>query len=261
VRKSCVFIGLDLAWKIDGNHSGIAVLIGNTRGVRLHAVSQNIRSQAAVIDFIAAQARDTTVVAIDGSLIVRNATGQRPCERLIAQRFGRYHAACHTSNLGRPHARTGMELVAALAKYGFVHDFDLRSAKQHGGRWAFEAYPHPAMVQLFGLEQIIRYKKGVVAEKKRGLIRLRNYLQALAKGSIGLILTPLLRDILAKDLDALHGQALKHYEDSLDAIFCAYLAWHCWRWGADGNEAFGSMQDGYIVVPKAGSSGKTFRSR
>ncbi len=45
---------------------------------------------------------------------------------------------------------------------------------------------------------------------------------------------------------------MKRYEDTLDAIFCAYLAWHCWRWGAERNEMFGTMEQGYIVVPKAG---------
>jgi predicted RNase H-like nuclease len=41
-----------------------------------------------------------------------NETGQRPCETLIARNFGKYHASCHTMNLGRPHARAGMNLVA-----------------------------------------------------------------------------------------------------------------------------------------------------
>jgi predicted RNase H-like nuclease len=31
----------------------------------------------------------------------------------------------------------------------------------------------------------------------------------------------------------------------------AYLAWHCWRWGEERNEMFGTLADGYIVVPKA----------
>jgi hypothetical protein len=30
----------------------------------------------------------------------------------------------------------------------------------------------------------------------------------------------------------------------------AYLAWHCRCWGGARNEIFGTMPDGYIVVPK-----------
>jgi hypothetical protein len=33
------FIGLDMAWQIDGNHSGIAVMEGDAHQVRLAAIS------------------------------------------------------------------------------------------------------------------------------------------------------------------------------------------------------------------------------
>jgi predicted RNase H-like nuclease len=52
-------------------------------------------------------------------------------------------------------------------------------------------------------------------------------------------------------VDRVKGLALKRYEDTLDALFCAYLAWHCWRWGKARNECFGDLAHGYIVVPKA----------
>ena len=39
--------------------------------------------------------------------------------------------------------------------------------------------------------------------------------------------------------------------DTLDAIFCAYLACIAGGWGEERNEMFGTMAEGYIVVPKA----------
>ncbi len=56
--------------------------------------------------------------------------------------------------------------------------------------------------------------------------------------------------MLDREPAGLRGKTLKRYEDTLDAIFCAYLAWHCWRWGEERNEMFGTMAEGYIVVPK-----------
>ena len=56
---------------------------------------------------------------------------------------------------------------------------------------------------------------------------------------------------LDRNLPALRGQRLKDHEDTLDALFCAYLAWHCWRWGAERSEMIGTLENGYIVVPKA----------
>jgi predicted RNase H-like nuclease len=120
----------------------------------------------------------------------------------------------------------------------------------HGRMEIFEVYPHPAMIRGFGLDRIIRYKKGRVAEKRAGLAILRRHLRTLVNGSSGLIGLPTLSEVLDRDPAGLAGEALNRYEDTLDAIFCAYLAWHCWRWGAERNEMFGTMAEGYIVVPK-----------
>jgi predicted RNase H-like nuclease len=247
------FIGVDLAWKTDGNHSGIAVLVGDKRQAQLSALAEDLLSMEGVVHFIASHAAANTVVAVDASLVVRNQTGQRPCETLISKQFGRFHASCHTSNLTKVHTDAGMRLVRELTKLGFVHDFDINTAKQRGGHWLFEVYPHPAMVRLFGLDRIIAYKKGPVAQKRLGLGILRRHVAALVSGSVGLVVTPILDELLARDLEALRGDALKRYEDTLDALFCSYLAWHCWRWGQERNEMFGTLEEGYIVVPKAHS--------
>jgi predicted RNase H-like nuclease len=245
------FIGIDMAWRIDGNHSGIAVMRGDSQQVSLAAVSTDVVSRDGVVAFVRAQSTVDTVVAIDASLVVNNPVGQRRCETAIAAEFGRYHASCHTSNLGRPFATTGMELVAALGSQGFRHDFQLEQARQRSGRWIFEVYPHPAMIRLFRLERIIKYKKGSVAQKRAGLAQLRAHLQALCAGSAGLMRSVLFDELMAQELGTLRGETLKRYEDTLDAVFCAYLAWHCWRWGAERNQQFGTLAEGYIVVPKA----------
>jgi predicted RNase H-like nuclease len=248
--KATTFIGVDLAWKTESNHSGIAVLVGDERQVQLRALAEGLVSMAGVVDFIESHSNADSVVAVDAPLVVKNAKGQRPCETLISEAFSQYHAGCHTSNTAKLYADTGMKLVNALSPYEFVHDFNVATAKQRTGRWLFEVYPHPAMVRLFGLPKIIRYKKGSVAQKRLGLGILRCNLGNLAGGSTALIMTRLLSELLERDLDAFRGKALKDYEDILDALFCAYLAWHCWRWGAERNEVFGTMEDGYIVVPK-----------
>jgi predicted RNase H-like nuclease len=244
------FIGIDMAWRIDGNHSGIAVMEGDTAQVRLATVSADVISMAAVVDFVSAHSPPDAVAAIDASLIVKNTTGQRPCEKSLSVRFGKYDASCHTSNLGCPHATTGMKLVKELEKSGFSHNFDLAEAKQRSGKWIVEVYPHPAMVQLFRLDNIIKYKKGTPIQRRAGLEVLRQRLKDLADGSRGLVGSPTLTEVLDRDLAELRGRGLKRYEDTLDAIFCAYLAWHCWRWGEERNEMFGTMVEGYIVVPK-----------
>jgi predicted RNase H-like nuclease len=117
-------------------------------------------------------------------------------------------------------------------------------------RWLIEVYPHPAMIRLFGLANIIRYKKGPIVERRKGLNLLRSYLKHLISQGCGLKPSECFHQLLATDLSMVRGEALKRYEDSLDAVFCAYLAWHCWRWGEAGNEVFGDVENGYIVVPR-----------
>jgi predicted RNase H-like nuclease len=239
-----------MAWRIDGKHSGIAVMSGDTEQVGLVGVSSDVTSLSGVIDFIETHSPANAVVAIDAPLVVTNATGQRECERLITGSFGRFHAGCHPSNLSHSHTTTGGRVVSELEKRGFRHDFNLARAKERKGRWIFEVYPHPAMVQLFRLERVIRYKKGHLKDKQRGLAVLKEHLRDLASGPLGWVESPELTQVLERDPSKLFGQALKRFEDTLDAIFCAYLAWYCWRWGEERNEIFGTLVKGYIVVPR-----------
>ncbi len=243
------FIGIDMAWKIDGNNSAIAVMVGDADRVELTCISKDLNTLDGIIGFVRRNLSENSVIAIDASLVVTNETGQRPCEKLIGKTFGRYHASCHSSRLGKPYATTGMHLVGELTRFGVLHDFDMSKAKGRPGKWVFEVYPHPAMIRLFGLDKIIAYKKGSVPEKRVGLQTLRGHLRSLADGSSGLVMSATLDSLLDKDLAPIRGQELKKYEDTLDSVFCAYLAWHCWRWGEERNDMFGTLEHGYIVVP------------
>jgi len=252
---TATFIGIDLAWSVAKNNTGVAVLRGGKSGARLVESMVGVASMRELVAFAEQHATDATVIAIDAPLIVTNATGSRPCEVDVGRQFGTFHASCHSNNLTRTPDPAGVRLVAELIARGFKHDLDLTRGKRRNGRWLFEVYPHPAMVRLFNLEQIIRYKKGRVAEKRAGLGQLQTYLQTLTTREPGLKESPRLQALLGQDRAVLRGEALKAYEDSLDALFCAYLAYHCWYWGAERNEMIGDLETGYIVVPKQSKVG------
>ncbi len=55
--------------------------------------------------------------------------------------------------------------------------------------------------------------------------------------------------LLATDLHALKGRALKGHEDRLDGLMCAYVAHYLWRWGMARARVFGSLEHGYITSP------------
>src|SRR5690349_16725363 len=136
------FIGLDLAWQSDKNHSGAAVLRGDQRGGELVDVATGLMSVSAVVTYVLAHATANTVVAIDAPLIITNPTGQRACERECAQRFGKYHAGAHPANLTRFPDAGSLRVVRALEAYGFTHTPLPVQARRLKGRWFCEVYPH-----------------------------------------------------------------------------------------------------------------------
>jgi predicted RNase H-like nuclease len=103
---------------------------------------------------------------------------------------------------------------------------------------------------LFDLPKIIKYKKGTVDEKRSGLQSLATHIGRLAHARPSLTPNDLLVEILYADLSTLRGAALKHHEDILDAIVCAYVSCYLCHWRWDENEVFGSVQQGYISNPK-----------
>ena len=95
-------------------------------------------------------------------------------------------------------------------------------------RVILEVYPHPALLELFCLPRIIRYKKGNVARRRSGQREVQQRLNELS------LLAPPLESTPDTFGIPLRGAALKSYEDGLDAIICAYIAYHYWFWGPSG---------------------------
>lgn len=243
------FIGIDASWKA-GKPSGVAVARGSRFEATLSALiyAQKHDDVAAIVQEYRSE---TTIVAIDAPLVVTNPAGTcRNCERSIGQVFGRFGASAHTMNLPK-FERYGLgRLVGLLENLGFEHGIDGAGVRTDGLRM-FEVYPHPAHIRLFGRQRIVRYKsKYGVAQQRVGLCELRD-LTAQLSTCDGPSLEPGAdgRAFLSCDLSTLRGKSIKRYEDLLDAWLCAYLAMHLACSGMDGNEVFGTREDGYIVVP------------
>ena len=244
------FIGIDLAWQPNRNHSGCVVLHGNQEEIAVQNNPSWIVSLNEVATFIEQHAENDTVVAIDAPLIIQNKFGQRPCETEISRRFWAAHASAHSSNLTLYPSAGGVRLARHLESHGFRHCPRPHEPERHlSGKWFFEVYPHSAHVILFNRSRIIKYKKGTVASRRTGLHEFRGCLRNLSGPRLK---TDSMLQFLEcpRDLDNLRGLDLKHYEDILDATLCAYLAAYFWAWGYDRNEPFGTYETGYIINPK-----------
>ncbi len=241
------FIGVDLAWRSDRNYTGAAVLSGSRRGAHLVAVAGPIRSRSDVRKFVADHAASVTFVAIDAPLIIPNATGQRRCETAVGARYGAREASCHTSNQRLYPNASSVVLAAELEALGYVH---APAATPTSGKVLLEVYPHAAMVALFDLPKSLKYKKGTLTQKRQGLQTLSAHVRRLFAATPPLGCNDRLEAILSRQTTNLSGAALKMHEDTLDAVFCAYLAYYFWYWGEQRNEVFGAVDKGYIINPR-----------
>jgi predicted RNase H-like nuclease len=236
-------LGLDLAWS-KKNPSGVAAI--DAAGTLLD-VRADLRSDDEILAWVRAWRGERGVIGIDMPTIVRNATGSRDCEKQLATAFARHHAAPHPANLARPLFRAGgraRHVIDALAADDVVEDTEI--APNDARTIAIEVFPHPAHIRLFGLPTVFKYKKksrdwdDVLPEWER-------YRAALA--SLHAADPPLhLDERIPVRVTKLR---YKQWDDTLDAITCAYIASFVHRWGSNGPHVrvFGDLGEGYIVVP------------
>jgi predicted RNase H-like nuclease len=113
---------------------------------------------------------------------------------------------------------------------------------------AAEVYPHPAMVRMFGLPRIIKYKKGSVAERRKEFQRLQRLMQKLMKRRFPrLTLNQETRNLLRQKWS-------KPVEDRTDALFCALIGmWH-WMYLGERSEVIGDRKTGFILLPEEGAA-------
>lgn len=233
------FLGIDFGW--EGKPSGLAAL--EWRDGSLHLIDLQLEADLDVIlSWVEQWASGDTVVGVDAPLVIPNASGMRDADKLAHAKFGKYHAGAYPASRDRNYWQRTTGLSEALAGRGFVHGD--RMPARAAGRYQIEVHPHAANVQLHGLDRIIKYKRGTLAERRAGLGELRSLmLEGLPQFTPRLVLADL-PEIPKRDAD------VKALEDRLDGIMSAYIAAHWWYWGPSGNEVLGDSERGYMVVPK-----------
>lgn len=242
-----VFIGLDLAWS-PRNRIGAAILQGDT----LVAATGELGSNADILAFVApyVQADTPAVIGIDAPLRVPNLTGSRFCDQALSAEWRRFEAGALPANrrlLAFNGEVRGEALVTLLAQhYGFVERAPL---PQQAGRYICEIFPHPAHVRFFGLSKTLKYKARPGRSQAVRLAEFARYQQLL--GTLQQAVPPLygLDKRLAVNLHTLTGRALKAYEDTLDAITCAYTVAYLWHYGPAFTRVYGSIAEGHIMTP------------
>ncbi|MEL6578862.1 MAG: DUF429 domain-containing protein [Cyanobacteria bacterium J06621_12] len=240
------FIGVDFGWS--SGASGLCCL--ELQNSRLEIVELiTILEVTDILAWINRQAPSNSpaMIAVDAPTIITNPTGMRLPDKLTHKHFGRYHAGCYPANLGLKFALRTTGFSQSLLTKGFQHAPTIEPRQL--GRYQIEVFPHPATINLFGLERILKYKKGRLADRRGELIKLRGYITDTLpelEPALSLASEALIPAIAIKQT----GKELKAIEDRLDSILCAYVAAHWWYWGKAKNMVLGDLDSGFIVIPQ-----------
>ena len=159
-------IGIDLTWR-----EGTTDRVANETGVI--AVEQTGEvidagwtcGTAETLAWIDRAASPSTLLMVDGPLVVSNANGQRLCEREVGQRYWRWKVSANSTNLASRRL-AGVRLLKGLTEGGWIYD-DGCDGPPVGGRHVVEMYPYTTVVGARELGYEI--ERPVYKRKPRGM--------------------------------------------------------------------------------------------
>ncbi|MFZ5807244.1 MAG: DUF429 domain-containing protein [Verrucomicrobiota bacterium] len=232
-----ILIGIDLAWG-EKKRDGVCAIEAKIKQSRVLGYDYPQGDDALVRCVENFSKKEKGVfLTIDAPIVCPNVRGTRPVDRLTHRMFHQEHAACHPAYLEK--CPRPARVLKRLEKIGFQAGWNI-SAKQHT---ACEVYPHPAMVRLFELPRIIKYKKGSVADRRKEFQRLQRCLTQFSKKHFPEL------EIGSQTKTFLKTSWDKETEDHLDAFFCALIGLWRWKYGENRSEVIGDLKTGFILLP------------
>lgn len=229
-------LGIDAAWT-ERQPSGVALVVDNGAGWRLHKIAasymaftdeaddgryaRHLGSKPDPENILAAAGVSIDLVGIDMPLSMVPIVGRRVSDNLISSLYGSRHAGTHTPSSLRP-GRLSDELRVGFDELGFPL-LTLGSTIPA----LIEVYPHPALIELAAAAQRLPYKHGKAgkywpddtpAGRRQRLLEVWTQI-------VGLLDVRIEGVAAALPMPALdcRGYEMKAFEDSLDAVVCAWV--------------------------------------
>ena len=246
---STLLVGFDSAWTAK-NKGGLVGVLRHDDGSYVElGEPQNVNypdAEKVVLEWQDQHDPTSTIVLLDQPTIVKNATGQRPVENLVASPVSRRYGGVQPANASKKDMfGTQAPVRRFLRAFGGAAD-PMGAAE---ATRAFETYPVLALIALDWLlpdsRPTRRLPKYNPANRRKFSIEDWQYVcdkTARTLRKFGLTTTP-------KWIDVIHGltKPTKADQDGLDACLCLLVAFHM----AEQKECLmvGEMETGYIVVP------------
>ena len=235
-------LGIDAAWTLH-NPSGVALAVEAETGWRLLAAEASYSRFLALAEGGTPEARpsgsrpepgellaaakklagvDVSLIAFDMPLSHEPITGRRASDAAVSRAYARQKCATHAPSAERP-GPISDALRAGFASLGYpLHTRDIV------GPGIVEVYPHPALVELAGASMRLPYKasrarlywpEASVEERKLRLLHQWGAIVALLDLELAGA-----ADLLRLPPPGASGVGFKSFEDTLDAVICAWIA-------------------------------------
>ncbi|MEM4729493.1 MAG: DUF429 domain-containing protein [Thermoplasmata archaeon] len=242
-----IYIGVDLAWKMapDPDEKRTALVSLDEEGTVLEY--RECSGDNEIVEACLRMGPGECTLGIDAPLVVPAETVRiRDCELALMRmgirvfptnptRFQRWYGGCRGVAI--------LEKLRALG-YGYELVAELPSRAQ---RAVVEVYPTASWMKIFGERP--RFKNVPLSVKRDALMRLHEMLEdRLPSGYPRVELGPLRHE--RNEIKAMSGAQLDHHGDALDAVMAAYTVL-LWRSDPSLCEVVGTLERGFIVVPKA----------
>ncbi|MBF4618983.1 DUF429 domain-containing protein [Clavibacter sp. VKM Ac-2873] len=258
------FLGIDLAWAEGtaarpARETGLACIDASGRVLDLVTA----RGIDEVVAWVARWEGPGAVAAVDGPLVVANATGSRLAEKEVASRYGRLGISAYPSNTGRP-AQGAVALRRRLEDAGWEYDDGSGVARDAGARTMLECYPYTTLVgapELGFAGPKPRYKRlapllATAERRPHRAAEFRVVLDAVAglasaDPPLDVATHPRAAALVAEG-PAIVERQHKHLEDLLDGLICAWTAAYWARHGLTRSQALGARDP---VVDERGRRG------
>jgi predicted RNase H-like nuclease len=237
-----LFSGFDAAWGARNSGAICNLALQEDGSLRLDCDPIIANWDQAIAQASQAKAVGLHVWAIDQPICVQNETRCRPVDQDLSRALmAGFGCGAFPANLRNPcwarHARI-WDFVHSLEEHNYVHNpMAVPSAKN--GRYYFECYPHPALLGVFGLDRILKYK--IRHHNTSDWRKLIEFLRSLATSELPV------RNICSFVQEGLAQNKVN--EDKLDSIICSYTAAYWWKFGIKRSTMIGDLATGYIVTP------------
>lgn len=170
------------------------------------------------------------VIALDIPIGPQFISGRRAADKMVTSAYISRKAGTHSPTANRP-GPISQRLFEQLSACGFTWlHANITIAHNKNSHVFIEAYPHPAIIELLGLDERLKYKVSKLQKywpdlegNKRwtavaqNLARLRTALDARIAGVAEWL--PAAKTLIKNG----PASRLKGYEDALDAIVCAWI--------------------------------------